>query len=92
MLRQRTHERRPEQPELGLEELRREGVLDELTVQPRFGRERQLCKSEAVAKAKPVPRPMDGAKVAIDDVRLVDERVLVIESEELLADGYRRVG
>ena len=56
VLRQRTHQRRPEQPELRVEEPSREPVSDELTVQRRFGRERELCEPEAVAKGQPVPR------------------------------------
>src|SRR6185437_13110278 len=41
---------------------------------------------EAVAKRQPVARRMHAAEAAIDDMRLVDERVLLIEGEELLRD------
>ena len=61
-------------------------VSDELTLQRRFGRERELRKGEAVAKGQPVSRPMHGAEVAVDNVRLVVERMLAIEREELLRD------
>src|ERR1700722_4887934 len=91
VLRQRTHQRRPEQKKLRLEELGREHVPDQLTFQRRFGRERELRKGEAVAKRQSVPRPMHPAEVAVDNVRLVVERMLVIEREELLRDIDVRV-
>src|ERR1700677_269713 len=86
VLRQRTHQGRPEQPKLRLEELSREYVSDELTLQRRFGRKRKLGKGEAVAKGQPVSRPVYRTEVAVDNVRLVVERMLLIEREELLCD------
>jgi hypothetical protein len=61
-------------------------VFNALTVQRRFAGERKLRETEAVAEAQPIPLVMDAAKVAIDDMSLVDERVFFIESEELLCD------
>ena len=87
MLRQRPHERRPEQPEFGLKEPWGKELLDAPLVQPRFGRQREPREREAVPQAQAEPRAMHGAEVAIDDVRLVIERVLPIEGEELLFDG-----
>ena len=48
MLRQRPHNRRPEQPEFGLKEPRGKELLDAPPVQPRFGRQRDPREGEAV--------------------------------------------
>src|SRR5215813_13524646 len=81
---QRTHQRRPEQPEFRLEEPWGKPVTDALTVQRRFAGERKLRETEPVAKVQPIPLVMDAAEVPIDDMGLFDKRVFFVESEELL--------
>ena len=87
MLRQRPHDRRPEQPKFGLEKLWGEELLDAPPVPPILGRHAQPREGEAVAPTQAVTRAMHGAQGAVDDMHLVDERMLLIESEELLFDG-----
>ena len=67
---QRPHDRRPKQPEFGLEELRGEELLDALPVQHRFRGQRDAREGEAVGEAQAEMRAMDDAEVAIEDMRL----------------------
>ena len=92
MLRQRPHERRPQQPKFRVKELRGEVLLDAPPLPPSFGRQREPRERQAVAPTQTVTRPTHGAQIAIDDMCLVHERVLFIESEELLFDGNVGVG
>ena len=61
-----------------------EELLDAPPVHVVFGREREPREGEAVAEAQAETRALHGAEIAIDDVRLVDEWVLGVESEELV--------
>ena len=91
VLRQRPHDGRPEQPELGLEEIGGEELLDPAPVQQRFRRQRELHEIEPVAQAQSVMRPVHDLAVAVDDVRSVMERVLGVEGKELVLDRHRGI-
>ena len=69
VLRQRPHDGRPEQPELGLEEVGGEELLDPAPVHLGFRRQRELHEVEAVVQAQSVMRAVQDLTVAVDDVR-----------------------
>ena len=91
VLRQRPHDRRPEQPEFGGEEVGPEEFVDAPPVQHRLGRQREPHEIKPVAHAQAEMRAVHDAAVAVDDVRPVMEWVAFIEGEELVLDGNRRI-
>jgi hypothetical protein len=79
------------QPELGLEKIGGEELLDPASVQMRFRRQRELHEIKPVVQAQPVMWPVHDLAMAVDDVRPVMERVLGVEGKELVLDRHRRI-
>jgi hypothetical protein len=91
VLRQRPHDRRPEQPEFGREKLLGKELIDTPPAQHCFGRQHDPREAQPVAQAEAEPPTVHDAAVAIEDVSLVLVRLARIEGEEILRDGNRGI-
>jgi hypothetical protein len=91
VLGQRSHDRRPKEPEFGREKSLRKELLDAPPFQHRFRRQQNPREAEAVAQTQAETRAMHDAAIAIEDVRLVVVRLVPIEGEELVRDGNRGI-